>query len=107
MLIRISSGVGTGPTALAAFDAVLVAWPGDPYVRLNRANALLALQRDQGVPLLALSFDEHTARAGLLTRLEAFVDLLARRPDRQPTGHTWQGWTILPSFGARRDKEQP
>jgi len=70
-------------------------------------NALLAMQRDQGVPLLALSFDEHTARAGLLTRLEAFVDLLARRPDRRPSGHTWQGWTILPSFGARREKEQP
>jgi predicted nucleotide-binding protein (sugar kinase/HSP70/actin superfamily) len=45
-------------------------------------NALLALRREEGVPLLSLSFDEHTARAGLITRLEAFVDLLERRRDR-------------------------
>jgi len=39
-------------------------------------SALVALQREQGVPVLNLSFDEQTARAGVLTRLEAFVDML-------------------------------
>ncbi len=37
---------------------------------------LVALQREQGVPVLNLSFDEQTGRAGVVTRLEAFVDML-------------------------------
>jgi benzoyl-CoA reductase/2-hydroxyglutaryl-CoA dehydratase subunit BcrC/BadD/HgdB len=44
--------------------------------------ALEALQRicePSGVPLLSLSFDEHTSNTGLMTRLEAFVELLRRR----------------------------
>jgi len=43
------------------------------------ASVLPRLARDHGVPLLTLSFDEHSGEAGLVTRLEAFVDLLARR----------------------------
>lgn len=44
-------------------------------------SALVALQRERGTPVLNLSFDEQTGRAGLVTRLEAFVDMLwaARR----------------------------
>jgi predicted nucleotide-binding protein (sugar kinase/HSP70/actin superfamily) len=33
--------------------------------------------RDKGLPLLELSFDEHSAHTGVCTRLEAFVDMLA------------------------------
>ena len=32
-----------------------------------------------GVPVLYLTFDEHSGEAGILTRVEAFVDLLIRR----------------------------
>jgi predicted nucleotide-binding protein (sugar kinase/HSP70/actin superfamily) len=39
-------------------------------------SALVAVQREQGVPVLNLSFDEQTGRAGIMTRLEAFVDML-------------------------------
>ena len=44
-------------------------------------SALVALQRERGVPVLSLSFDEQTGAAGVMTRLEAFVDMLwsARR----------------------------
>ena len=42
-------------------------------------SVLPNLARDHDVPLLALSFDEHSGEAGLVTRLEAFVDLLERR----------------------------
>jgi predicted nucleotide-binding protein (sugar kinase/HSP70/actin superfamily) len=47
-------------------------------------GALVALQREKGVPVLNLSFDEQTGRAGVMTRLEAFVDMLwaARRRGR-------------------------
>jgi len=46
-------------------------------------SVLPRLARDYDVPLLALSFDEHSGEAGLVTRLEAFVDLLERRSRRR------------------------
>jgi len=42
-------------------------------------EALEKLSEETGLPVLSLSFDEHTSRTGLLTRLEAFVDLVKRR----------------------------
>jgi len=53
-----------------------------PFTCMPENIALEALQQlseDTGVPVLSLSFDEHTSRTGLLTRLEAFVDLVQRR----------------------------
>jgi predicted nucleotide-binding protein (sugar kinase/HSP70/actin superfamily) len=46
-------------------------------------SVLPRLAQDHDLPLLALSFDEHTAEAGLITRLEAFSDLLERRSRRR------------------------
>ncbi len=37
--------------------------------------------RRQGMPILTVNLDEHTGEAGLLTRLEAFVDLIRWRTD--------------------------
>jgi hypothetical protein len=56
------------------------------------------LQRECRVPVLSLSFDEHTGRAGLLTRLEAFVDILERRRQRQAAPPRQKGWQGLLSF---------
>ncbi len=42
-------------------------------------EALQAISAETGIPVLSLSFDEHTSRTGLLTRLEAFVELVQRR----------------------------
>ncbi|MBM3330314.1 hypothetical protein FJY68_00515 [candidate division WOR-3 bacterium] len=53
-----------------------------PFTCMPENIALEALQKlseDTGIPVLSLSFDEHTSRTGLLTRLEAFVDLVKRR----------------------------
>ncbi len=53
-----------------------------PFTCMPENIALEALQQlsaDTGMPVLSLSFDEHTSRTGLLTRLEAFVDLLKRK----------------------------
>jgi predicted nucleotide-binding protein (sugar kinase/HSP70/actin superfamily) len=52
------------------------------------ASVLPRLARDHDVPLLTLSFDEHSGEAGLVTRLEAFVDLLDRRGRRRAQGST-------------------
>lgn len=50
------------------------------------ANVLPLLARDYGVPLLTLAFDEHSGYAGLVTRLEAFVDLMEQRSRRKAGG---------------------
>ncbi|MFO7674940.1 MAG: acyl-CoA dehydratase activase-related protein [bacterium] len=53
-----------------------------PFTCMPENIALEALQQlaeDSGVPLLSLSFDEHSSHTGLQTRLEAFVDLVQRR----------------------------
>jgi predicted nucleotide-binding protein (sugar kinase/HSP70/actin superfamily) len=46
---------------------------------LNAIPALSAISRDFGIPVLHLSFDTHTAEAGLQTRVEAFVDMVKMR----------------------------
>jgi hypothetical protein len=74
-------------------------------------NALLALQRECRVPILSLSFDEHTGRAGLLTRLEAFVDLMERRRLRQPVqpspaGVGWRKGLSFPLSGLLESLEE-
>ena len=43
-------------------------------------ESIQKLAKQQGMPFLNLVFDEHTGEAGLVTRLEAFVDMLGRKP---------------------------
>lgn len=53
-----------------------------PFTCMPENIALEALQRfseETGMPVLSLSFDEHTSATGLVTRLEAFIDLIKRR----------------------------
>jgi predicted nucleotide-binding protein (sugar kinase/HSP70/actin superfamily) len=44
---------------------------------------------------LSLIIDEHTAEAGILTRLEAFVDLLAYRRARKADGEKRRRETLV------------
>lgn len=53
-----------------------------PFTCMPENIALEALQKfseETGMPVLSLSFDEHTSPTGLVTRLEAFVDLIRRK----------------------------
>jgi predicted nucleotide-binding protein (sugar kinase/HSP70/actin superfamily) len=53
-----------------------------PFTCMPENMALEILQQvseDYGLPVMSLSFDEHTSRTGLVTRLEAFVDMVTRR----------------------------
>lgn len=53
-----------------------------PFTCMPENMALEMLQRigkDYDVPVMSLSFDEHASRTGLVTRLEAFVDMVTRR----------------------------
>jgi predicted nucleotide-binding protein (sugar kinase/HSP70/actin superfamily) len=52
-----------------------------PFTCMPENIALEALQKmsdDYSIPILSLSIDEHTSKTGLLTRLEAFIDILKR-----------------------------
>lgn len=53
-----------------------------PFTCMPENIALAALEKisiDYNIPVLSLSFDEHTSKTGLLTRLEAFIDLVKRK----------------------------
>lgn len=73
-----------GEAALMAqgeVDGLIHVAPFNCTPEMVAQSALIALQRERGVPVLNLSFDEQTGPAGVVTRLEAFVDMLwaARR----------------------------
>jgi predicted nucleotide-binding protein (sugar kinase/HSP70/actin superfamily) len=40
------------------------------------------VSKNENIPVLSLVMDEHTGKAGLITRLEAFVDLIRRRHNK-------------------------
>ncbi len=65
--------------AQGGYDGIIHLAPFNCTPEVMADNILLALKRDVHLPILSLSFDEHTSRAGLVTRLEAFVDLLWQR----------------------------
>ena len=46
----------------------------------------LKVRGGTSIPLLVLSFDEHTGREGLITRLEAFRDLMEQQKERKYLG---------------------
>lgn len=53
-----------------------------PFTCMPENMALEIMQRigaDYNIPVMSLSFDEHTSRTGLITRLEAFVEMVTRR----------------------------
>jgi len=41
------------------------------------------VSREVGIPVLTIFIDEQTAAAGVITRLEAFLDLLKRRREQK------------------------
>jgi predicted nucleotide-binding protein (sugar kinase/HSP70/actin superfamily) len=47
------------------------------------SSVLAQAARRADVPYMALVLDEHSGQAGLITRLEAFVDMLVRRKERR------------------------
>jgi predicted nucleotide-binding protein (sugar kinase/HSP70/actin superfamily) len=74
--------------AQEGIDGLIHLAPFNCTPEIVAVSALSRLARDHGVPLLSLSFDEHSGEAGLVTRLEAFVDLLDRRSMRSAHAST-------------------
>lgn len=71
-----------GETVLYAqngFDGVIQVAPFTCIPEIVAKSILPQISKDLGMPTLCLTIDEQTARAGVQTRLEAFIDLLQQK----------------------------
>lgn len=60
-------------------DGIIHISPFTCMPEIMAQNIFPSIKRNGDVPLLSLVMDEQTGRAGFVTRLEAFVDLISRR----------------------------
>lgn len=67
--------------ARAGYDGIIQVFPFTCMPEIVAKSVLPGVGGDFGIPLLTLIMDEQSGEAGLMTRLEAFVDLLARRKE--------------------------
>lgn len=65
--------------AREGFDGVIQLLPFTCMPEIIAKSVLGKVVREMDVPILTLSIDEQTGRAGIMTRLEAFTDLLKNR----------------------------
>lgn len=74
--------VTIGQTVICAqngFDGVVETLPFTCIPEIVALNILPRVSREHNIPVISFIFDEQSGRAGMKTRLEAFVDLLCRR----------------------------
>jgi predicted nucleotide-binding protein (sugar kinase/HSP70/actin superfamily) len=69
--------------ARAGFDGIVHLFPFTCMPEVIAKNILPAISAVEGIPVLSLAVDEQTGDAGLVTRLEAFLDLLAYRRSKK------------------------
>jgi predicted nucleotide-binding protein (sugar kinase/HSP70/actin superfamily) len=66
--------------ARTGFDAMVHVCPTGCMPEVSIRPILRRISQDLDIPILQLSFDEHTSALGVTTRVEAFIDILwARR----------------------------
>lgn len=68
------------------FDGVVQLAPFSCIPEIVAKSIIPAVSRDYNIPVQTLFIDEQTGKAGVQTRLEAFVDLLERRRDYRENG---------------------
>lgn len=66
---------------LAGYDGIIQVYPFTCMPEIVAQSILPSVSEDYDIPILTLIMDEHTGEAGLLTRLEAFIDLLVKRKE--------------------------
>jgi len=77
---------GTIEFARKGFDGVVHLLPFTCMPEIVAQGILNRVSREFSFPVLTLIIDEHTAEAGVNTRLEAFVDLLQNRKRKREKG---------------------
>ncbi|MCL5961125.1 MAG: CoA protein activase [Chloroflexi bacterium] len=81
-----------GETVLHAkhgYDGVLHLAPFTCMPEIIAQNIFPEVLKQNDIPVLTITCDEQMARAGLVTRLEAFVDLMKRRRAREKATVSW------------------
>lgn len=68
--------------AQKGFDGVVQLAPFTCIPEIVAKPILSTVTKDHGIPVLTIFLDEQTGKAGLQTRLEAFVDLLRQKRDK-------------------------
>ena len=81
--------------AQEGYDGIVQLLPLGCMPEIVASSILPRIHEDYKIPIMALTVDEHTGRAGIQTRLEAFVDLLER--SRQENSLKKQGVLQLAS----------
>ena len=66
------------------YDGIIHVAPWDCTPEVVADNIMTRVAREEKVPILSLVFDELTSHVGLLTRLEAFTDMLRRKRSAAP-----------------------
>ncbi|MBN2344463.1 MAG: hypothetical protein JXX29_06335 [Deltaproteobacteria bacterium] len=64
------------------YDAMVHVCPSGCMPEISVRPILRRISEEKDIPVLYLSFDEHTSPVGVVTRLEAFVDILRQRRRR-------------------------
>ena len=64
---------------LENYDGIIHVYPFTCMPEVIAKNIFPKVSEDIGIPILSITFDEQSGEAGLVTRLEAFVDLLQYR----------------------------
>jgi predicted nucleotide-binding protein (sugar kinase/HSP70/actin superfamily) len=67
------------------YDGIIHVCPAGCMPEISIRPILHKLSQDRDIPLLECSFDEHTSHVGVVTRLEAFVDILSDRRKKKRT----------------------
>ncbi len=78
--------------ARGGYDGVVHVCPTGCMPEISVRPILRKISTDMDLPVLECSFDEHTSHLGVITRLEAFVDILNARRTRG--NQTWKNRVI-------------
>ncbi len=70
--------------ARKGFDGLVELLPFTCIPEITVLNILPGIRRDLNFPIIHFILDEQSGRAGMQTRLEAFIDLLSRRRELSP-----------------------
>ncbi len=75
-----------GDTVFAArhgVDGVIHLMPFSCMPEIVSQNILSKVSKEEDIPILTLVLDEQTGKAGYMTRIEAFIDLVKRKKDKK------------------------
>lgn len=88
-------GVGQAiQMALNGFDGVIQVLPFTCMPEIIAKNILPQISKTYDIPVLSLTFDEQSGEAGVITRLEAFLDLLRYRHAKRKVDDVHAGSSI-------------